>query len=272
MKSSHLINSSIELFYNSANEENRLRQGLGPLELERNQELILRYLTKSGSTIIDVGGGTGHYSAWLAVLGHTVHLVDPVQKHIALARKKSSTHTFFHCHLGEAQNLDLQSETADMVILHGPLYHLQVESHRYNALREARRVLKPGGILLGFAINFTASTFAGLLNGMFHESEIFSMCLEELASGHHNPPKDWPGILPEAYFHKPDELRSEVEDAGFTCLDMVGVETCVWLEKDYFKSRGDAFRWSNLKQLISLMEKEPSVMGLSPHIMIAACK
>lgn len=272
MKSSRLINSSIELFYNSANEENRLKQGLGPLEFERNQELILRYLKKPASLIIDVGGGTGHYSAWLAGLGHKVYLVDPVQKHITLARNKASKYKFFHCQLGEAQNLDLQSEIADLVILHGPLYHLQEETQRFKALTEARRVLKPGGLLLGFAINFTASTFACLFNGMLHEPDIFKMCVEELTSGQHNPPGQWPGLLPEAYFHKPDELRSEAESAGFSCMEIIGVETCAWLEKDYFKSRGDTFRWSNLKQLVALIEKEPSVLGISPHIMIAACK
>jgi ubiquinone/menaquinone biosynthesis C-methylase UbiE len=272
MKSSRLINCSVERFYNTANEENRLKQGLGPLEFERNQELILRYLSKKKATLIDIGGGPGHYAQWLAGLGHNVHLVDPVQKHIASARIKSSKQNFFHCHLGEAQNLHLQNEIADLVILHGPLYHLQEQSQRIKTLDEARRVLKPGGILLGFAINFTATTLASMLSGMLHEPEMFSMCIEELTSGLHNPPQNWPGLLPEAYFHKPGELQLEVEEAGFTFLDMIGVETCVWLEKDYFKSRGNAYRWSNLKRLISITEKEPSLLGLSPHMMVVARK
>lgn len=271
MKSSRLINDSVELFYNSANEENRLKQGLGPLEFERNKELILRYL-KDNSTVIDVGGGTGHYSSWLAGLGHNVHLVDPVQKHIALARNRSSRQNFFHCLLGEAQNLDLQNETADLVILHGPLYHLQEEEQRMKALSEARRVLKPGGIVLAFAINFTASTLAGLVNGILHKTKFFSMCMEELTSGIHTPPGSWPGLLPEAYFHKPEELRAEMEEAGLNVLDLVAVESCVWLDKDYFRSRGDTLRWFQLKQLISILEKEPSLLGLSPHVMIAVSK
>ncbi len=159
-----------------------------------------------------------------------------------------------------------------MVILHGPLYHLQEEEDRIIAILEAKRILRPNGIILAFAINFTASTFAALINGFIHDPEIFNMCVGELTNGLHNPPEKIAGMLPKAFYHKPGELIYEFEKAGFTLLDLVGVETCVWLEKNYYKSRGDNALWNNLKQLIKLLEREPSLMGLSPHFMIAARK
>ena len=79
-----LINPEIEDFYSQTSEEGRLELGLGPLEFERNKELISRYLPKKGK-VIDVGGGPGVYSEWMAGLGHEVILIDPVEKHIKQA-------------------------------------------------------------------------------------------------------------------------------------------------------------------------------------------
>src|ERR1700755_1014156 len=150
MAASHLIDPEIESFYGQTSEEGRLELGLGPLEFERNKELISRYLPKKG-IVIDVGGGPGIYSEWLAGLGHQVHLVDPVEKHIKQANKRSAkAKKTFKSILGEAQKLELEDNFADVVILHGPLYHLQSKEDRLRCLVEAKRILKPNGVLLGF--------------------------------------------------------------------------------------------------------------------------
>ena len=54
-----LISKELEEFYKNAAEEKRLMYGLGPLELERNQELIGRFLPKKGGIVLDIGGGPG---------------------------------------------------------------------------------------------------------------------------------------------------------------------------------------------------------------------
>src|ERR1700712_1598950 len=189
MAASNLINPEIENFYAQTSEEGRLELGLGPLEFERNKELIQRYLPKKG-VVIDVGGGPGVYSEWLAGMGHDVNLIDPVEKHIKQANKRSKqARKPFRPILGEAQKLELPDNFADVVILHGPLYHLQLKEERLKAITEAKRVLKLNGLVLGFAINHSASTIAVLLNGFIHSPEIFEMCKEELTSGIHIPPK-----------------------------------------------------------------------------------
>jgi ubiquinone/menaquinone biosynthesis C-methylase UbiE len=269
---SKLIAPDIDDFYAATSEEGRLQLGLGPLEFERNKELISRYLPKKG-IIIDVGGGPGIYSEWLAGMGHEVHLVDPVEKHIKQANKRSKqAKKPFKSILGEAQKLELPDNFADLVILHGPLYHLQQKADRLRAISEAKRVLKAGGIVLGFAINHSASTIAALLNGFIHAPEIFRMCKEELTTGVHTPPKNMPGVLPSAYFHKPDELKGEFEETGLTYLDTYAVEGLIWMDKNYFESRSDAAKKANMMQLMQITENDKSLLSLSPHMMIAGRK
>ena len=210
MKTPGLISKPINDFYSTTSEEDRLGFGLGPLEFERNCELIQRYLPGKDLTIADVGGGPGIYAGWLTGLGHSVTLIDPVEKHIRQAKKRAAQFKRpFTALLGEARKINMADNSAHLVILHGPLYHLQSKQHRIDALFEAKRVLKPGGYVLGFAINFTASTLTGLLNGMIHQPEFYAMCTHEISSGLHQPPANWPGVLPEAYFHKPEQLKAE---------------------------------------------------------------
>jgi ubiquinone/menaquinone biosynthesis C-methylase UbiE len=273
MKQIPLIDHPIDRFYSNASEETRLQMGLGPLEFERNKELILRYLTKKRSVILDVGGGPGLYAAWLAELGHSVHLIDPVKKHIEQAGKRAAgLKNPFTVLLAESQRLDFPDSKADVVILHGPLYHLQQKQERLRAIREAKRSLKKGGYVLGFAINRSASTIACLLNGLIHNKAFFEMCREELSSGHHHPPAKWPGVLPKAYFHDPVELQKEFEEAGLECVALNAVEGCVWLDKDYFQNRSAPEKSNVLKALLKLTEQDTSLLAFSPHMMIAARK
>lgn len=273
MKNHSLIDPMIDRFYSDSSEETRLQTGLGPLEFERNKELILTYISKKRSLIMDIGGGPGLYASWLAELGHSVYLVDPVAKHIDQANKRATGLTYpFKTLLAEAQNLSFPDHTADAVILHGPLYHLQQKKERLRALREARRILKKGGCLLGFAINRSASTIACLLNGLIHDKAFFKMCLEELATGNHNPPPGQPGILPKAYYHEPVELQKEVEEAGLECMALHAVEGCIWLDRHYFQSRAVPGKRKILDTLLKLTEQDASLLAFSPHVMIAARK
>jgi ubiquinone/menaquinone biosynthesis C-methylase UbiE len=267
-----LISSDIDLFYAGAAEDKRLTYGLGPLEFERNKELIARYLP-AGAVIMDVGGGPGIYAEWLASLGHEVYLIDPVQKHIQQGQKRAAKlKKPFKAILGEARQLDFPDGFADVVILHGPLYHLQSRIDRIKALKEARRVLKQNGVLLGFAINHTVSTLTGLLNGMIHDPQFYAMCQSELTTGMHNPPASWPGILPEAFFHKPGQLMDEVTEAGFTTPEMFAVEGMVWLDSKYFETRSTPEKKEAMMNLLRSTEQNAELLSLSPHLMICGRK
>ena len=273
MDTDNLISNGIDQFYTNAAEHKRLTYGLGPLELERNKELISRYLPSKNSVIIDAGGGPGIYAEWLAARGHTVYLVDPVEKHIDQAKKRAAKlKNPFTAQIGEARKLDFASDFADLVILHGPLYHLQLKADRIKALKESFRALKPNGILLAFAINHIASTLTGLLNGMIHDAQFYKMCLEEIDTGLHNPPASWPGILPEAFFHKPDELLAEIKEAGFTLTELFAVEGIIWLDSKYFESRSDPEKKQKMMSLLKATEQNRELLAFSPHMMASARK
>ena len=273
MSSKQLISRDIEIFYTMVSEETRLDKGMGIFEFERIKSLIERHLSSSPLTIIDVGGGTGKYSEWLAKKGHQVHLVEPVLKHIKIAQNRSrKLKNKFSVHIGESRKLEFPNNYADLVILHGPLYHLQERDDRILTICEAKRVLKNGGIILGFAINYTASTLAGLLNGLIHKTTFFQMCKEELAIGKHNPPDDFPWLLAEAFYHKPQELKEEFINQELTYLNTYAVEGMVWLDKDFFINLQHTGRRKTLLELLQVTETDRDLLPFSPHMMIAVQK
>ena len=266
----HLIDPAITDFYNQSCEDSRLQTGLGPLEFERNKMLISRYLDRLPMDIADIGGGTGHYSAWLSSLGHNVCLIDPVAGHVQKARKKAKGKNVFSCAIGEARRLPFENASFDLVILHGPLYHLQKLSDRLQAIRETRRILRPGGAALGFAITRAASTLAALNTGLIHDPRIFKMCISTLNSGDHIAPEGLYGILSQAYYHTPDELMEEFACSSFEIKGIHAVEGMAWMDTAFFQSWSDSVKKARLLELIAITEQDSNLLNLSPHMMIAA--
>lgn len=273
MNNKSLVSRNIESFYNKASEETRLDRGMGIFEFERIKFLIEKYIPSSSSNIIDVGGGTGKYSEWLAKKGHQVHLVDPLSKHLKLATNRANKlANKFSVHMGESKKLEFPTNFADLIILHGPLYHLQQKEDRALTIKEAKRVLKNNGILLGFAINYTASTLVGLLNGLIHKKPFFEMCQKELTTGVHNPPEEYPWLLAEGYYHQPEELKKEFMAQELVYLDIYAVEGMVWLDQNYFSNMLNKTKKDTLMQLLTMTESDNYLLPFSPHMMIATQK
>ncbi|WP_300026912.1 bifunctional 2-polyprenyl-6-hydroxyphenol methylase/3-demethylubiquinol 3-O-methyltransferase UbiG [uncultured Maribacter sp.] len=273
MKNKQLVNRNIEAFYTRASEETRLEKGMGIFEFERIKSLIEKYLSNTSSKIIDVGGGTGKYAEWLAKKGHLVHLVEPVAKHLHIAENRAKKlKNKFKVHFGESRNLDFPNNYADLIILHGPLYHLQKKEDRELSILEARRVIKDDGIILGFAINYTASTLVGLLNGLIHKKPFFEMCKNELTTGIHNPPDQFPWLLTEAFYHKPEQLKSEFVNQGLAYLNTYAIEGISWLDKDFFTNMLNDNKRKTLLELLQITENDSCILAFSPHMMIAVKK
>jgi SAM-dependent methyltransferase len=256
--------------YNQVREDLRLSQGWGLLELARTQEVILRHLPKPPGTVLDIGGAAGVYSAWLGSLGYEAHLVDPVPRHIEQARR--SLDAIRSAQIGDARQLPANDESVDAVLLLGPLYHLTERDERLCALRESWRALRPGGVLFGAAICRFASLLDSLVRGYSDDLRFVPILERDLIDGQHRNTTGDPNFFTTAFFHRPDELRKEVVDAGYSVIELTGIEGPAWLAPDFEARWADPIRRERLLALTRKVEHEVALSGLSPHLLIVGRK
>jgi ubiquinone/menaquinone biosynthesis C-methylase UbiE len=268
------MDPAIESHYGTGYERARLFPGGTPaLEFVRSLELLYRLLPAPPAQLLDVGGGPGTYAAPLARRGYRVHLVDAMPLHVEQAREAAGGDqaAAFTAALGDAQDLREPAGSQDAVLLFGPLYHLTQAEHRRQALTEARRVLRPGGRLVAVAISRFASLLDGVYEDWLDDPQFRRIVDQDLADGQHrNPdPVGRPERFTTAYFHTPDGLASEVEQAGFTGTALYGVEGPGWpLRRDW----ADPRRREQILFAARAVETQPSMLGFSLHVMAAAAR
>lgn len=265
----------VKSYYELGWEKDRLKTGKGHAqaiegEVENARTLLLleRYLPKQNSVILDVGGAAGAYAFHLANLGHSVHLLDLTPLHIeqALAEQKKQKCKLASCGVGDACSLDFADNFANVVLCMGPLYHLPERVERMKCLKEAFRVLKPGGLLFAAGISRFVSLLDFLRTGSFDKPHIQSLILHDLETGcHQNPTKD-PKLFTTAYFHKPDELRQEIADSGFLNVDIMAIEGPILVTKDLERHWANEGSKNALLLFAEQVEREPAIMGMSNHL------
>ncbi len=154
--------SHIEKHYNKHPEDLRLLRRHGIVEFETTLHHIHRYL-KPGHLVLDIGAGTGRYASALMAEGYHVKAVELVQRNIDVFLKREPT---ADVQKGDARHMPfLPSDTSDVTLLLGPLYHLIGDDQKLQALCEAKRVTRPGGVIF----------VAYLMN----EYSILSYCFDE---------------------------------------------------------------------------------------------
>jgi ubiquinone/menaquinone biosynthesis C-methylase UbiE len=261
--------------YNQVDESSRLHRGWFQLEQARTQELILRHLPAVPATIVDAGGGSGVYACWLAAQGYDVHLIDPVPKHVEQSRGASAAqpnHQLTSAEVGDARHLSYSDSTADAVLLLGPLYHLVEKEDRLACLREACRVLRQGGLVWVAGISRFASLFDSLSSGFFDDAAFAPIVAKDLEDGQHRNPTGNPIYFTDAYFHRPGELSRELLAAGFQVVELVGIEGPGWLARDFEKLWDEPTQRERLLAAVRKVEREPSIIGASSHIMAVGRK
>ena len=138
---------------------------------------------------------------------------------------------------------------------------------RLQALREARRCLRPGGVLLAACITRTASTLDGLLGDMDADERFRQMRNRTLEGGLHDPPEPGLGWFTRAYFHRPGELRAEVEEAGCREVQLYAVEGLGNIVPDFEDRWNDPERRERLLDAVRRTEEDPALFGVSAHLL-----
>ena len=134
-------------YYSGYDEDSRLRSKHGMVEFLTTMRYVEKYL-RPGMRILEIGAATGRYSHALAQQGYEVDAVELVQHNIDQFIAKTQPGEKVTIHQGNAKDLHmLQDEVYDITLLLGPMYHLFTVEEQKQALREALRVTKTGGIL-----------------------------------------------------------------------------------------------------------------------------
>ncbi|UCE41614.1 MAG: class I SAM-dependent methyltransferase [Candidatus Aminicenantes bacterium] len=262
-------------YYNKVDEEGRLTFGSGPLELVRTQEILTRYLPSPPAVIGDVGGGAGIHALWLARKGYQVHLVDPVPKHIEQADRASQNQPDFSlasARVGDARTLDWEDHCLDALLFFGPLYHLTNREDRITALKEASRVTQKGGRIFVAFISRFASLMDGIFQSFLDDPAFVPIVEQDLIDGQHRNPTENPAYFTSSFFHHPDEIIAEVKESGLELEKLLAVESIGGLLSDFKETWQDDKRRERLLRFIRAIEDEPSLMGVSAHIIAIAKK
>lgn len=138
----------LEQYYANYDEKGRLfKRRSGVLEYETTMRYIMRYLKPSHS-ILEIGAGTGRYSLQLAELGYAVTAVELVEHNLNQLKAEIQPGMKIRAMQGNALDLStLQDNSFDVTLVLGPMYHLFSTEDKHQALREALRVTKTGGVV-----------------------------------------------------------------------------------------------------------------------------
>ncbi|MFD9570712.1 class I SAM-dependent methyltransferase [Streptomyces sp. NPDC059982] len=239
----------------------------GVLEMVRTQELLRRHLPVAPARIIDVGAGPGAHAGWLSEDGYEVDLVDPVPRHVAEA-----TAAGFRSVLGDARALAAGDDAYDVALLLGPLYHLTEYEDRIRALREAARVVRPGGVVAAAAIGRYASLFEHVATTRLADGPVREAVADILVSGVHEAGRKG---FTSAYFHTGQGLYEEMAAAGLLTPVVYGVEGPAWAAlKAAEQHTGERLAGSRMFDAAlaaaRLAEPHPGLLAASSHMLAVA--
>ncbi|NMS90526.1 class I SAM-dependent methyltransferase [Clostridioides difficile] len=143
MKTNKYLND----FYNNYDEDSRLELKHGSVEFLTTMHYIEKYI-KHNDHILEVGAGTGRYSHALARQGYVVDAVELVEHNIEIFNQNTQYDENITITQGNALDLSAFPDNEyDMTLLLGPLYHLYSIEDKQQALSEAIRVTKQGGVI-----------------------------------------------------------------------------------------------------------------------------
>lgn len=140
-------NEKVSAIYEIFDEDKRLQSRHGRVEFLTTVH-YLEKVVKPGMKILDLGAGTGVYSLYFAEKGYEVTAVELAERNCEVFKTKIKDNHKIDLHHGSALDLSfIEDKSFDVVLLFGPLYHLESETDRNLCLQEAKRVLKDDGTI-----------------------------------------------------------------------------------------------------------------------------
>lgn len=249
----------VEAFYQRVNEDERLTDRAGQIEYATTMAYIHQYL-KPGMRIAEIGAGTGRYSLALSREGYQVEAVELVERNIQIFNGKRKPEDKIRIIQGDARDLScFADDSMDITLLLGPMYHLFTEEHKKQALSEAIRVTRPGGVL------FVAycQNEATILQYCFGQGTLW----EDMRKGLLSDDFVWQANENDAFsLVRPADIRALTKDFPVERLGLIAADGAARYLSGMLEQMEEKMYQKYLAYHFSICERE-DLLGASNHVL-----
>lgn len=247
-------------FYNHYDEDCRLTSRHGTVEFLTTMRYIEKYL-KSGDHILEIGAGTGRYSHTLARQGYTVNAIELVEHNIEVFQKNTLSNENISVIQGNALDLSVFPDNQfDITLLLGPLYHLYNKADKQQAIQEALRVTKQGGIIfVAYVISDGCLLDEGFNRGNISVSEyIKNGLLDAETFAAKSEPKDLFELV------RKEDIDDLMADFSTTRLHYVATDGCALFMREAIDAMNDETFQLYLQYHFTTCERN-DLLGITSH-------
>ena len=253
--------------YKEIDEEHRLQSTLArKVEFISTTEAIMPFFSPK----LDVGCGTGIYSMYFAKLGGDVSAIDLVPAHIErLKTLASKSRLQIKMSVGNAIDLsNFKSNSFDLVLCLGPLYHLVSQENQDECLSECIRVAKTNGVI-AFAYISPYSVFPCVIRGdisrMSHE------LMKKIVDDKKICSNDLCCFWTDSFYYLPEQIEQWLKNSGLTIEDHLATDGQSIAFQSLVNSMDDEEYkiWLDYHRKIC---RVPSILGTSNHGLVITRK
>ena len=267
------VMADIEKYYDQKAQQEWDRLERHRTEFAVTMRAFEEYLPKPPAKVLDIGGGPGRYAISLTQQGYTVTLVDLSKNCLEFAKdraKEAGVELAGYVHGNATDLAQFPSESYNVVLLMGPLYHLLTIEDRQKALHEAGRVLRSGGSIFASFIGRYAQIRYAAKHVPTWIVEHRQRCEELLATGVLKARPEGGGFT-DAYFAHPSEIKPFMEEGGFETLDLIACEGVIsMIEEKVNDLTGEL--WQAWVELNYRLGKDPTLHGAAEHLLYVGRK
>jgi len=247
-------------FYENYDEEGRLGNRHGTVEYATTMHYILRYLAP-GMKVLEIGAATGRYSHAIARMGYEVDAVELLEHHVRQFRENTQPGEKVTIRQGNALDLkDFEDQTYDVTLLLGPMYHLFTPQDQRQAIAEAIRVTKKGGIVFAAYCNNDATIVQYVFQkGKYHDPKYQALI---------DPVTFKASSSPDEVFvlYRKEEIDALMEGFPVTRLHYLGTDMAANFIRQSVDEMDDWLFDRFLAYTLTICER-PDMVGATHHVL-----